>query len=190
MAEIKKSKTLPASVFMTDENRHPDPLPFIQGLAPGTGVIFRHYQSPGRAELAKKVSRICKEKGFPLYIAGDVELAKAIGADGVHFPRWAFAGGQAFPDLNPNWVVIASVHDLDALERAEKLGADALLLAPVFPTPSHPKKSALGIAGFTRLANATSLPVYALGGINQENLKKLPPLKNLAGFAGISIFEN
>lgn len=175
---------------MTDENRHADPNVILKNLAPGTGVIFRHYNVPDRAGLAQKIAGVCRQKKLPLLIAGDIALAKEVGADGVHFPRWAFSGDQVLPELDPNWIVIASAHNIPAIRRAEKFGADALLLAPVFPTKSHPDQGTLGISGFTRLAAATSLPVYALGGISHENLKELPALKNLAGYAGISIFEN
>lgn len=181
---------LPPSIFMTDQDRHPDPQQIIKNLAPETGVIFRHYKAPDRAGLAQKIAQLCKQKKLPFLIAGDIALAKEVGANGVHFPRWAFSGDQVLPELDPDWIVIASAHNIQAIRRAEKLGADALLLAPVFPTKSHPERMTLGISGFTKLAAATNLPVYALGGISRENLKELPALKNLAGYAGISIFEN
>ena len=135
---------------------------------------------------------------------GDVIAILAVFAEkNTGRPGWAFIGK---PDIisgytlikgplfatnrsDPDWIWIASAHNLQALKRAETLGADALLLAPIFPTKSHPHRPALGISGCAKLAAATHLPVYALGGLTHENLKKLPPLKNLAGYAGISIFE-
>lgn len=174
---------------MTDENRHADPILILQNFAPGTGVIFRHYNLPDRAGLARKIAAVCSQKKLTFLIAGDIALAKEVGADGVHFPKWAFPDDQVLPELKPDWIVIASAHDARAIRRAEKFGADALLLAPVFPTKSHPDRGTLGISGFTKLATATNLPVYALGGITHENLKELPALNNFAGYAGISIFE-
>lgn len=189
MASAKHKKLLPLKFFMTDERRHAELISILQNFAPGTGVIFRHYTVPDRAGLAQKIAEVCRQKKLPLLIAGDISLAKEVGADGVHFPRWAFPGDKVLPALNPNWIFIASAHNLRAIKRAEKFGADGLLLAPVFPTKSHPDRVTLGVSGFVKLATATDLPVYALGGLSHENLKELPALKNFAGYAGISIFE-
>lgn len=175
---------------MTDQDRHPDPLSIIKNLSPGTGVIIRHYSIPGREELVQKIAAVCKQQKLPFWVANDIALAQRVGADGVHFPEWAFRGGNVFPPIDPGWIVFASAHNIPAIKRAEILEADALLLAPVFATASHPDRQTLGISGFSKLAAATNLPVYALGGISHENLKELPAPKNLAGYAGISIFEN
>ena len=72
-----------------------------------------------------------------------------------------------------------------AVAEVHARGADAVLVSPVFPTASHPGGRTLGLLRFARLARASRLPVYALGGISaasQRRLKNLP----IAGIAGIS----
>lgn len=67
------------------------------------------------------------------------------------------------------WVSRAA-HDLAALERAERDGADALVVSPVQATPSKPGATPLGWAGVRTLAASTPLPVWALGGLAPADL--------------------
>lgn len=182
-----QNPTLPARFFLTDQERRPDPMPSIAGLAKGTGVIFRHYKTPGREGLAKKVAVLCREKNLVLLVAGDPALAKKINASGIHLPSWALNSPP--PDLNPDWLISASAHNLPEIRAGEKAGASVLLLGPVFKTKSHPDRKTLGLKGFHNLARKTSLYVYAIGGVAEENFKTLFGPVNLAGFAGISNFK-
>ena len=68
-----------------------------------------------------------------------------------------------------NWTITVSAHSKVALKRAEMSGADAALLSPVFKTSSHPNTRPLGISRFSALAHNSKIPVYAMGGINNEN---------------------
>lgn len=172
---------------MTDEVRRPDPLPSIAGLAEGTGVIFRHYKSPEREALAQKVAALCRERNLILLIAGDAKLAKKNNASGLHFPSRALEGPPR--NFGPGWLITASAHNPSEIRAAEKAGARALFLGPVFPTKSHPDRKTLGPKGFNNLARLTSLYVYAIGGVTEENFKTLSSPANLAGFAGISNFK-
>lgn len=183
MAATTSNLFLPSRFFLTDEDRRPDPLPSIEGLAPGTGVIFRHYRYLDREDQAIKVAKLCEAKGLPLFIGADPELAKTVSATGVHLPGWAL--GKPF---NGDLLITAAAHNEIELKKAEAAGANALLIGPVFPTKSHPEAGGLGVDGFLDLAKKTKLPVYALGGMSEENYKKIPAISNLAGFAGISGF--
>lgn len=77
---------------------------------------------------------------------------------------------------------IASVHDADALARAQSRGFDAAVLSPVFATASHPGASPMGWARFSGLVRSASLPVYALGGLGPEQL----PEAHAAGAQGVA----
>ena len=59
------------------------------------------------------------------------------------------------------------------MREAERAGADGVFISPVFPTRSHKHSATLGIDGFHRLAQGTSLPVIALGGLTAERATAL-----------------
>ena len=179
---------LPSAFFMTDAKRCPNPAVVIKNLSGDCAVIFRDYKDPNREALASRLVGLCQKKGLVFLVAGDARLAQRIGADGIHFPEWLphrfhFAGR-----VKQQWLITASAHSVGALRRAALSGVDAVLLAPVFHTESHPEKAGLGIHRLQRLAAYSALPFYALGGMNAEKMKRLPPMDNLAGVAGISLF--
>ncbi len=88
-------------------------------------------------------------------------------ADGVHLSSCALLTLDARPTID--WC-FASCHDAAELARAGELDLDAAVLGPVGATTSHPDAELLGWAGFAEIAKATTLPVYALGGLTQDDL--------------------
>jgi len=64
----------------------------------------------------------------------------------------------------------ASCHNAEELRRTEELGCDFALLSPVLPTKSHPGAPHLGWQSFTAMTAGSSIPVYALGGLAEEDM--------------------
>lgn len=67
-------------------------------------------------------------------------------------------------------LVGASVHDAHELKQAGLLNVDFCVLSPVLATPSHPQQPTLSWEGFARIQANTTLPLYALGGLNPNHL--------------------
>lgn len=84
-------------------------------------------------------------------------------------------------------LVSASVHSEDELEIANKLGLDFILVAPVQATQSHPQVKPLGWDALENLIQKASMPVYALGGLQETDLPKARSL-GAQGIAAISAF--
>ncbi len=179
---------MPAAFFMTDEMRCPDPTEVIETLPEDCGIIFRDYQRQGREELAFRLAELCRKKGLVFLVAGDSVLARKVGADGLHLPEWALTRHPGTAGLADRQILTVSAHGVRALRRALAIGADAALIAPAFETMSHEGRFGLGIHRLQRLAVASPLPFYVLGGITAKTIKRLPPLKKMAGVAGISLF--
>ena len=177
---------LPRLVLLTDTRRLADPLPAAAAIPTGSAVILRHYDDPGRRDLAIALATLCRRRGLRLLIGADVDLALAVGAAGVHLrERDADSGDGSWRHrCRPEWLVTVAAHSAQALVRAARAGADAALLSPVFSTASHPDVMPLGPIRFARLARTSPLPVYALGGVTAATAGRL---KNApaAGFAGI-----
>ncbi len=185
----RRGDALPPLILMTDEERLADPLPVIAALPPGSAVIVRHYGDPGREKLARRVVAAARPKGVRVLIAGDATLAATVGADGLHLPEAmaALGPGPWRGWRRPRWLVTAAAHSPAALWRAARAGADAALLAPVFPTASHPRRAPLGGLRFALWCRQSPLPVYALGGVTATTARRLQA-SGAAGFAGIGGF--
>jgi thiamine-phosphate pyrophosphorylase len=176
---------------MTDENHLKGPQAIVRSLPSGSAVILRHYGDPNRGEIAKQLIAETRGRHIRVLIAGDVRLALRVGAHGIHVPE-AMARHCALTWQNwqkPSWLVTAAAHSPKALLRAERLGAHAALLSPVFTTTSHPNSKPLGVIQFASWCRTSPLKIYALGGVTQANARRLKGC-NIQGIAGISDFIN
>ncbi|KAA8734753.1 NUDIX domain-containing protein [Acinetobacter qingfengensis] len=91
--------------------------------------------------------------------------------------------------LLQNKNLIAACHHVQDIAQAEKLGCDAILLSPIQATLTHPDHAPIGWQKFSVLAQSTYLPVYALGGIQRQQLDDAIRY-GAYGVAGIGDFWN
>ncbi|APR03402.1 Nudix family hydrolase [Thauera chlorobenzoica] len=106
--------------------------------------------------------------GGLLLINADAGLVQRIGADGIHLPAHTLMAARSRPEFG--WVG-ASCHSRAELEHAAALGLDYALLGPVRPTATHPGQPALGWPGFAGLAAGLPVPVFALGGLGEQDME-------------------
>ena len=184
---LRSGKHLPPLVLVTDEQRLPDPLGTITLLRSGDAVLLRHYAAPQRRDLAFSLAERCRAGRIQLIIGGDLELARAVGADGVHFPQ-GFSLGWVRAAKAAGLLVTTAAHDGPALVAAFRMGADAALLSPVFPTLSHPGMPALGVIRFAALVRESRVPVYALGGVSAGSVGRLQH-SGAVGVAAVGAFS-
>ncbi|MDO9478123.1 MAG: Nudix family hydrolase [Pseudohongiella sp.] len=107
---------------------------------------------------------------------------------GVHANRHVLKKLQSRP-VADHLLFGASCHNAEELALAQALGADYALLSPVSETSSHVGQAGMGWDTFRQLSQSTSLPVYAMGGLNKADL---PTARQYGarGIAGISLFKN
>ena len=121
--------------------------------------------------LAEQVLKMAKPYAAKVLINGDIDLALKVSADGVHLPSAALMALAEKPtDLPQGFLMAASCHNTLELAQAEKLGLDFALLSPVKPTQSHADKSPMGWEIFNEMIKHCSLPIYALGGMDANDL--------------------
>jgi len=138
-------------------------------------------EMPRESFVAAALAR-CRHAGARVLVNGDAQLARAVGADGLHLPArqlLALAQRPPFP------LVAASCHDRRELEHAARLGLDFAVLGPVQPTATHPGHPGLGWPTFAQLAADLPLPVYAIGGLTPADL----PAATAAGAHGIALLR-
>ncbi len=164
----------PRRWLMTDERMGDGLWRALEHLPRGSGVVVRH-DSLGRAErarLAARVARICRRRGLVLGIAGDVALARRLGAALVHRPA-------RHPGLMAaSW----PVHDEGEAMAARARRAALAFVSPVYATRSHVGGSAL-VAEAKRLARLARVPAIALGGMDERRFGNLRG--SFHGYAGI-----
>jgi 8-oxo-dGTP diphosphatase len=120
-------------------------------------------------EFAEQVLALARPHQAKILINSDTELAREIGADGVHLTSAQLMTMQYRPD--PKYgLCSASCHNTEELFTAEQLGLDFVVLGPVQSTLSHPGLPPLGWHKFAGIIRDYSLPVYALGGLGPEDL--------------------
>ena len=135
-----------------------------------------------RRDFAVAVLARCRAHGARMLVNADIELAQAIGADGVHLTAAQMAHLHRRPDLP---LIGASTHDEIELRRALSIGCDFAVLGPVLPTPTHPEGPFLGWTHFAKLACDAQMPTYALGGLCQADL----PQATACGAHGIAMMR-
>jgi thiamine-phosphate pyrophosphorylase len=104
-----------------------------------------------------------------LFVNGDVDVAVALGADGIHLPDDGPAIGAVRDRVGDNMLIARAVHSIDAAIRAERAGADVIQAGTVFETASKPGAPLLGIDGLRAICDAVDVPVIAIGGITVAN---------------------
>ena len=163
--------------------RAPDPLAIVRALPAEAAVILRDYEITDREVHANTLKSTCADHRIAFLVGDDIDLARAIGADGVHFPSRRH---EAMPHLK-DLIVTTSCHCEDEIRMAGEKDVDLIFLGPAFPTESHPEAPALGATSFKRLAAQSTAPVLALGGVTEDNAHALAG-KNVAGIAAIGAF--
>ncbi|MBE1160477.1 Nudix family hydrolase [Dyella sp. 7MK23] len=159
-------------------------------LAQGVRLIqlrLPHWPLPQVRALAMSLQASVVRHGAHLLLNGDIDGARELGAGmGVHLRSAQLEALQARP-LPWGQRVSCSCHTAAELARALAIGADFATLSPVAATASHPDGTPLGWAAFQQLADAASLPVYALGGVAPAQLA-LARAHAAQGVAGIRAF--
>ncbi len=181
---------LPRLYAITDSKRYPDFLERLEKiLKKGIKMVqLREKQISGLEyyRLALKVREMTKDYGALLFINDRVDIALAVGADGVHLPEKGFPP-SVVKRMAPGLLVGYSAHSLEEALYAQREGADFITLSPIFKTQSHPEREPIGLTVLKEVSQSLSIPVYALGGITWEKIRLC--YKNGAyGIAGIGLF--
>ncbi|MDP8954650.1 MAG: thiamine phosphate synthase [Actinomycetota bacterium] len=133
-----------------------------------------------REELAYALQAVLAPVGGVLLIAGaDVALARATGAAGVHL-----AGADPWPGRHPDLLIGRSCHHRAEVQASVHEGADYATVSPVLASRSKPGYGpVLGMAGLARLAGASDLALFALGGVSEASAGDCIA----AGAAGVAV---
>ena len=125
-------------------------------------------------DLGRSVIKELKQLQIPLIINDRVDVALALGADGVHLGQSDMPFAMARELLGPQAVIGLSVETLEQARDAEQLDVDYLGLSPVFATETKTDLAKpLGLDGISQIRSESRHHLVAIGGISHENAAKV-----------------
>ncbi len=134
----------------------------------------------------RALKSLCVKYGVPLIINDNVEVAKEVGADGIHLGVGDADINAARRILGQNAIIGASAHNIREAVEAERKGADYLGVGAAFGSGSKDNAASLsGLQIYQEISSRVSIPIVAIGGITSANLMKLKGL----GISGIALIS-
>ncbi len=157
----------------------------LKGGATFIQLREKHLDTDAFKQEAEVIQKICAAYHVPFIINDNVEIAKAIGADGVHVGQSDMAAGDVRRRLGDDKIIGVSASTVEEALEAERHGADYLGVGAVFPTGSKDDADAVDAATLKAICEVVDIPVVAIGGITADNMKELSG----SGICGISVIS-
>ncbi len=123
-----------------------------------------------RLALAQQLKDLCHRYGALFLVNDRVDLALAVDADGVHLGQKDLPIATARTLLGPQRIIGRSTTNPEEMAKALADGADYIGVGPVYATPTKPDRAAAGLDYVRYAADHATVPWYAIGGIDGENL--------------------
>ncbi len=137
-------------------------------------------------ELGRALLLATRAAGALLFVNDRLDVAQAIGADGVHLGQEDLPCGEARRIAGPGLLIGVSAESPALAQAAERDGADYLGTGSVYATSSKADAGApIGVAGLAKVVAATTLPVVAIGGITAAQA----PACIAAGACGVAVIS-
>ena len=134
-------------------------------------------------EEAKKIQKLCKAYSVPFIINDNVSVALACNADGVHVGQSDMQARAVREQIGEDKLIGVSVQTVEQAKLAQAQGADYLGVGAVFSTATKKDADAVAYETVKAIAQAVSIPICAIGGINADNIKALSG----SGIDGVAI---
>ena len=122
---------------------------------------------------AQRFVALCREKGVVSIINDAVDIAAAVGADGVHVGQSDLAAGRAREVLGPDKLIGVSAHSVEEALAAQAAGADYLGVGAAFVTGTKADAAPISRDTIRAITAAVDIPVVAIGGISRDNITEL-----------------
>jgi thiamine-phosphate pyrophosphorylase len=156
----------------------------IQGGTTCIQIRCKHLPETETLEFTLRVLGVARPAGVPVIVNDSLETALAVWAEGVHLGAEDMAVGEARGRISGvlaelagpaagaasrGFVLGASARTLEDARRAAEEGADYIGVGPMFRTPIKPGVDPIDPDLIRVLKREISLPIVAIGGINEEN---------------------
>lgn len=136
------------------------------------------------AEVCRLVLKRCRLRGAVMLVNDRVDVAAAVGADGVHLGVEDLGVSDAVKLLPAGALVGFSPEDVEQARGAVSAGADYLGVGPVFASRSKEDAGEpIGLGGVRKYLAEVQAPLIAVGGIDQSNAASVME----AGASGVAV---
>ena len=142
----------------------------------GAGIVQlreKHLDHDAFLKEAQRFVALCREKGVVSIINDAVDIAAAVGADGVHVGQSDLAAGRAREVLGPDKLIGVSAHSVEEALAAQAAGADYLGVGAAFVTGTKADAAPISRDTIRAITAAVDIPVVAIGGISRDNITEL-----------------
>jgi len=136
-------------------------------------------------EKALKVKEVCKRYGVLFIINDRMDIAQAVKADGVHLGQSDMPIEKAREILKDRFLIGATARNADEAVKAELLGADYIGSGAIFGTSTKDDAKKLEMEELKKIIESVKIPVFAIGGININNVSMLKNI-GLQGICSVS----
>ena len=172
--------TLPRIYYFTDKYN----LPELLRLNKNIDIIYRNYKKNNNKNTLISLKKFCSKTKRKFYLSNDIKTALKIKADGIYIPSFNRKLNYATKSTKPpKFKIIGSAHNKSELAVKKKQKCSEIFVSSIFKNKKN--KKFLEIIKFNLLILDQSISVIALGGIGEENFRKLK-LTNSIGFASIN----
>ena len=135
--------------------------------------------------IARKLKDLCAEHGV-LFIVNDyLDIALAVGADGLHLGQKDMPVADARELLPMDMILGSSVNTVEQARAAEAGGADYIAVGSMYPTESKEKAIVVGPERLREVRSAVNVPLVAIGGISKDNAGEVAA----AGAGGVAVIS-
>ncbi|MGH7389510.1 MAG: thiamine phosphate synthase [Candidatus Rokuibacteriota bacterium] len=146
----------------------------LEGVIAGGGRLVQLREktwASGRVwALAERLRARCRAAGVAFIVNDRVDLALALGADGVHLGQEDLPPAAARALLRPGMLLGLSTHSVEQARAAQAAGADYVAVGSMFPTATKPDFELVGPELVRKLRGEIRVPLIGIGGITAANV--------------------
>ena len=177
--------------FITDSSNYPEE-EFLyrveEALKGGVTILQLREKDKTTREyisLAEKVHELTKKYNVPLIINDRIDVALAMGAEGVHLGQSDMPISTARKILGDDFIIGATTKTVPQALEAFEQGADYLGVGAIYPTTTKVKTVLTSTETLDAICKAVPIPVNAIGGLNKDNIDILKGI-SIAGICIVS----
>lgn len=191
---MKKSQIDLSLYLVTEESIAIEELTKIiaESVSGGVSIVQLREKNNSSLSFYKKASalkQLLNELSIPLIINDRVDIALAVGADGIHIGQDDLPLPVVKKMVPEDMIVGVSVSTLEEALEAERNGADYIGVGSVFPTKTKQDATLMALEDLGEICRGVSIPAVAIGGITADNISALSD-SGLSGTAVVSAIMN